>query len=87
MALKNLNWQEQMRLYTKLFDCHVLGNPPCNKGGSPVKILVRFLFYILGLIDGIKTMIISQWDDGQIYSKNDMNAHSLQSNKSLESIS
>ncbi|ACB49604.1 glycosyl transferase, family 2 [Crocosphaera subtropica ATCC 51142] len=87
MALKNLTFLEQLRLYTKLFDCHVLGNPPCNKGGSPIKILVRLLFYTLGFIDAIRTIIISQWNDGQIYSKNDINYHQLQSNKSLESVS
>ena len=48
MALKNLNLSQQLRLYIKLFDCHVLGNPPCNKSGSPIKIIVRGIFYCLG---------------------------------------
>ncbi|MGB5596881.1 MAG: hormogonium polysaccharide biosynthesis glycosyltransferase HpsN [Crocosphaera sp.] len=87
MALKNLTWSQQLRLYIKLFDCHVLGNPPCNKGGSPIKILVRLLFYILGFIDAIKTVIKNQWDDGQIYSKADLNGEQPTSNKSLESVS
>ncbi|MEL4894724.1 hormogonium polysaccharide biosynthesis glycosyltransferase HpsN [Crocosphaera sp. Alani8] len=87
MALKNLTWKQQFRLYTKLFDCHVLGNPPCNKGGSPLKIIVRLLFYILGLVDAIKTIIMSRWDDGQIYSKNDLDSQELYPDKSLESIS
>ncbi|MGK7959859.1 hormogonium polysaccharide biosynthesis glycosyltransferase HpsN [Crocosphaera sp.] len=87
MALKNLTFSEQLRLYTKLFDCHVLGNPPCNKGGSPIKILVRLLFYSLGFIDAVKTMIVSQWNDGQIYTKNDTINQQLQANQSLESVS
>lgn len=87
MALKNLTLPQQFRLYTKLFDCHVLGNPPCNKGGSPIKIIVRLLFYILGFIDAIKTIIVSQWNDGQIYSKNDINNNQLQNHTSLESVS
>jgi glycosyltransferase involved in cell wall biosynthesis len=69
MALKNLTLNQQIRLYIKLFDCHVLGNPPCNKSGSPIKILVRGGFYFLGFLDALKTMIKSLWNDGQIYTK------------------
>ncbi len=71
MALKNLTFAEQLQLYSKLFDCHVLGNPPCNKGGSPIKVLVRGFFYILGFLDAIKTQIISLWNKGQIYTQLD----------------
>jgi GT2 family glycosyltransferase len=76
MALKNLTLSEQIRLYAKLFDCHVLGNPPCNKGGSPIKILSRGLFYSLGFLDAVKTQIRSLWDDGQIYTHLDRNDRS-----------
>ncbi len=69
MALKNLTFGQQIRLYTKLFDCHVLGNPPCNKSGSPIKILTRGVFYFLGLLDAIKSVIVSLWDSGQIYTR------------------
>ncbi|ACK66219.1 glycosyl transferase family 2 [Rippkaea orientalis PCC 8801] len=71
MALKNLTLNEQLRLYAKLFDCHVLGNPPCNKSGSPIKILVRGLFYNLGFIDALKTVVQSKWNRGQKYSQQD----------------
>lgn len=71
MALKNLTLGQQLRLYAKLFDCHVLGNPPCNKSGSPLKILSRGIFYSLGFLDALKTQIKSPWDDGQIYSRLD----------------
>ena len=87
MAFKNLTLHQQLRLYAKLFDCHVLGNPPCNKGGSPIKIIVRFLFYILGFVDALKTQITSLWKDGQIYTKQEKNSHKPTSEKSLESVS
>ncbi len=71
MALKNLTLTQQLRLYTKLFDCHVLGNPPCNKSGSPVKIITRGIFYSLGFIDAAKTVLKSNWSDGQVYTQQD----------------
>jgi GT2 family glycosyltransferase len=71
MALKNLTLNQQLRLYLKLFDCHVLGNPPCNKSGSPIKIIVRGFFYSLGFIDALKTLVKSGNNDTQIYSQKD----------------
>ena len=65
MALKNLNFSQQLRLYAKLFDCHVLGNPPCNKGGSPIKVFSRGIFYCLGFLDAVKTMVKSTASNGQ----------------------
>ncbi len=71
MALKNLTFNQQLRLYVKLFDCHVLGNPPCNKSGSPVKIISRGIFYSLGFLKAWMTLIKSLWNDGQIYTHQD----------------
>jgi GT2 family glycosyltransferase len=71
MALKNLTLTEQFSLYAKLFDCHVLGNPPCNKSGSLIKIITRFLFYCLGFLDALSTQIKGLWNDGQVYSRMD----------------
>ncbi|MDJ0715542.1 MAG: hormogonium polysaccharide biosynthesis glycosyltransferase HpsN [Prochloraceae cyanobacterium] len=71
MALKNLTISEQFRLYAKLFDCHVLGNPPCNKSGSPLKIITRGIFYSLGFLNSLITFIKSGWDKGQIYTRQD----------------
>lgn len=71
MALKNLTLGQQLRLYAKLFDCHVLGNPPCYKSGSPIKIATRGVFYSLGFLDAVKTRIKSLWENGQIYSRQD----------------
>lgn len=72
MALKNLTLKQQIRLYMKLFDCHVLGNPPCNKSGSPIKIATRFVFYLLGFLDALWTRIKGLLNNGQIYSKSDV---------------
>lgn len=72
MALKNLTATQQLRLYAKLFDCHVLGNPPCNKSGSPVKILTRGLFYSLGFLNALTTLGKSLWENGQVYSDRDL---------------
>lgn len=72
MALKNLTFSQQLRLFSRLFDCHVLGNPPCNKSGSPIKIITRGCFYILGFFKALGTLIKSLWSDGQIYSQLDM---------------
>jgi GT2 family glycosyltransferase len=74
LALKNLTPTQQLRLYLKLFDCHVLGNPPCNKSGSPLKILTRGIFYSLGFLDALSTQTKSLWENGQIYSREDSEA-------------
>lgn len=71
MALKNLTLSQQVRLFAKLFDCHVLGNPPCNKSGSPIKIVTRAGFYTIGFMDALKTQIQSSWDQGQVYTELD----------------
>jgi len=71
MGLKNLTPIQQLRLYARLFDCHVLGHPPCHKSGSPIKIISRAGFYSLGLVNAIATFIKSSWDAGQIYTQQD----------------
>ncbi|MEM8641675.1 MAG: hormogonium polysaccharide biosynthesis glycosyltransferase HpsN [Cyanobacteria bacterium P01_G01_bin.54] len=69
MGLKNLTLGQQLRLYLKLFDCHVLGNPPCYKSGSPLKVASRGLFYLLGCLDALKTQVVGLWNDGQVYTR------------------
>lgn len=71
MALKNLTFFEQIRLYSRLFDCHVLGHPPCYKSGSPIKIISRAVFYGVGFLNALGTVIKSKWNNGQIYSQQD----------------
>lgn len=71
MALKNLTATQAIRLYARLFDCHVLGHPPCYKSGSPIKIVTRGIFYTLGFFKALGTVIQSIWNDGQVYSKLD----------------
>ncbi|MBE9128805.1 MULTISPECIES: hormogonium polysaccharide biosynthesis glycosyltransferase HpsN [unclassified Coleofasciculus] len=74
MAMKNLTLTQQLHLFAKLFDCHVLGNPPCNKSGSPIKIISRAGFYSLGFLDALSTLVKSSWDKGQIYTQLDKEA-------------
>ncbi|BAB76140.1 hormogonium polysaccharide biosynthesis glycosyltransferase HpsN [Anabaena sp. FACHB-709] len=71
LGLKNLNFSQALRLYARLFDCHVLGRPPCHKSGSPIKIITRGIFYILGFFRALGSVIQSNWHDGQIYSRLD----------------
>lgn len=71
MALKNLTPWQLVRLCAKLFDCHVLGHPPCYKSGSPLKIATRALFYTAGFFAAVKTLIRSRWHDGQTYTRTD----------------
>lgn len=71
MALKNLTSWQFLRLSARLFDCHVLGRPPCHKSGSPLKILTRGFFYGVGLLRALATLVQSVWNDGQIYSRLD----------------
>jgi GT2 family glycosyltransferase len=71
MGLKNLTTSQALRLYARLFDCHVLGRPPCHKSGSPIKIFMRAVFYILGFLKALSTVIQSSWNDGQIYTSLD----------------
>jgi glycosyltransferase involved in cell wall biosynthesis len=71
MGLKNLNFTQALRLYARLFDCHVLGRPPCHKSGSPIKILTRGVFYTLGFLKALGTVIQSAWNDGQTYTQLD----------------
>jgi len=76
MGLKNLRLPEFLQLAAKLFYCQVLGNPPCKKNNSPFKIVSRSLFYCLGFGAALKTMVQSQWDDGQTYSRVDSDVQS-----------
>jgi GT2 family glycosyltransferase len=69
MGFKNLTFWQALRFFGRLFDCHVLGRPPCHKSGSPIKIITRFGFYSLGFLQALKTVVRSLWDDGQIYSR------------------
>ncbi len=71
MGLKNLTLEQNLRFFAKLFDCHVLGHPPCYKSGSPLKVATRWVFYTLGFGQAVVTQIRGLWDDGQCYSRMD----------------
>ncbi len=59
LGFKNLTAAQCLQFFAKLFDCHVLGNPPCNKGGYPLKVLTRLLFYLLGLLAATGTALLA----------------------------
>ncbi len=69
MALKNLTPGQLLRLSASLFDCHVLGNPPCNKSGSPLKVLSRFGFYLLGFLKACWTLLKPGGRNGRLFSQ------------------
>lgn len=71
MGFQHLTPYQCLRLFARLFDCHVLGNPPCYKSGSPIKVAVRGFFYVWGFFSALGTAIQSIWADGQIYSQQD----------------
>ncbi|HEY9809270.1 MAG TPA: hormogonium polysaccharide biosynthesis glycosyltransferase HpsN [Halomicronema sp.] len=71
MGFKNLTFSQALRFFYRLFDCQVLGHPPCNKSGSILKTIVRFTFYFIGFISALITVFRSLWDDGQIYTRQD----------------
>ncbi|MEM7064868.1 MAG: hormogonium polysaccharide biosynthesis glycosyltransferase HpsN [Cyanobacteria bacterium P01_B01_bin.77] len=68
MALKNLTPWQLLRLSGRLFDCHVLGNPPCNKSGSPIKIMSRLSFYTLGFLQACWTLMTTFTSHGRLFS-------------------
>lgn len=74
MALKNLTPKQVLRLSEKLFDCHILGHPPCNKSGSPIKVVSRFLFYILGFIKAALTLLNPNQKEGRVFTEPPLSA-------------
>jgi GT2 family glycosyltransferase len=71
MGLNNLTLVECFRFFTKLFDCHVLGHPPCYKSGALTKVLSRGFFYFLALGVALVVRLRGLWDEGQVYSQGD----------------
>ena len=71
MGLKNLTLTQNLRFFAKLFDCHVLGHPPCYKSSSPIKIVSRSIFYTMGFFAAVGTVLRSQFSNQQIYTQLD----------------
>ena len=69
MGLNNLTLGQCCRFFAKLFDCHVLGHPPCNKSGSLVKIVTRFGFYCLGFLDACRTRLLTGRQGHLVYTR------------------
>lgn len=72
MGLKHLTPKQFLRFFTKLFDCHVLGHPPCYKDNVLPKILIRLIFYVLAFLMALVTLTKSIWSNGQIYTRQDL---------------
>jgi glycosyltransferase involved in cell wall biosynthesis len=67
MGLKNLTLLEVVRLGVRLFDCHVLGNPPCNKDRNLGKVVIRGVFYLLGFGYACLTLLTTLGRQGRLY--------------------
>jgi GT2 family glycosyltransferase len=67
LGLKNLTPGQNLRLFSRLFDCHVLGHPPCNKDPNPLKVLPRGVFYVSGLLYAIYTLTTTLGKRGRLY--------------------
>lgn len=67
LALKNLTLGQNLRLYGRLFDCHVLGHPPCNKSGHPLKVVSRGIFFVAGWLYTVYTLATTLGKQGRLY--------------------
>ncbi|MFH7242378.1 MAG: hormogonium polysaccharide biosynthesis glycosyltransferase HpsN [Spirulina sp.] len=66
LGLKNLTPGQNLRLFGRLFDCHVLGHAPCNKDPNPLKVLFRGIFYLWGLAYVFYTLITTAGRKGRL---------------------
>jgi GT2 family glycosyltransferase len=69
MALKNLTLPQLLRFSQRLFDCHVLGHPPCNKSGSALKVVSRFWFYSWGFLTAALTLLSPRQRSGRVFTQ------------------
>jgi GT2 family glycosyltransferase len=67
LGMKNLTLGQNLRLFGKLFDCHVLGHPPCNKDPNPRKVLVRGFFYLWGWLYTCYTLLTTLGKQGRLF--------------------
>ncbi|MGB3312747.1 MAG: hormogonium polysaccharide biosynthesis glycosyltransferase HpsN [Nodosilinea sp.] len=67
LALKNLTLSQNLRLYGRLFDCHVLGHPPCNKDGNLLKVVSRGVFFVAGWLYAVYTLATTLGRQGRLY--------------------
>lgn len=66
LGLKNLTPGQNLHLFGRLFDCHVLGHAPCNKDPNPLKVLFRGVFYLWGLAYAVYTLITTAGRKGRL---------------------
>jgi len=77
LGLKNLTLGQNLRLFGRLFDCHVLGHAPCNKDPNPLKVISRGGFYLWGLAYAAYTLAITAGRKGRLYPQSAVIDHPL----------
>ncbi len=77
LGIKNLTLGQNLRLFGRLFDCHVLGNAPCNKDPNPLKVISRGGFYLWGLAYAIYTLVTTAGRKGRLYPQSTVIEHDL----------
>jgi GT2 family glycosyltransferase len=67
LGMKNLTLGQNLRLCVKLFDCHVLGHPPCHKDPNLRKVAVRGFFYLWGWLYACYTLATTVGKRGRLF--------------------
>ncbi|NMF82187.1 hormogonium polysaccharide biosynthesis glycosyltransferase HpsN [Nodosilinea sp. P-1105] len=67
LGLKNLTCRQNRQLFWRLFTCHVLGHPPCNKDRHTGKVMIRGLCYGLGFLYVLYTLVTTLGKQGRLY--------------------
>jgi GT2 family glycosyltransferase len=67
LGLKNLTPGQNLRLLGRLFDCHVLGQAPCNKDPHPLKVLARGFFFGGSYLYVLYTLISTVGQKGRLH--------------------
>lgn len=82
LGLKNLTFSQNLRLFGRLFDCHVLGHAPCNKDPNLLKVISRGGFYLWGLGYAVYTLATTSGSKGRLYSQTAVIDHSSTATRS-----
>ena len=69
MGIKNLTPGQNLRLLGRLFDCHVLGRPPCNKDPNALKVCLRGFFFGCSVLYLGYTLVTSPGKGGLLHSR------------------
>lgn len=67
LGLKHLTPGQNLRLWGRLFDCHVLGHAPCHKDPHPHKVLTRGFFFLWSFLYVGYTLVTTLGKSGRLY--------------------